>query len=284
MRAYLDSQEIKTQTVAAMMADVAAERVIQGTYWNANKGNGCFVGCVIRGNDHGKFETQIGVPRILARLADRIFEGLNYEDAKKFTVDFLEAIPVGADLASVWPKFAHFMLIDPEFGVIKFAKTDRTKKSIQDIGDMYARVISGEKIDSNAWLEARRNAAVPVPVPAYAYADAYAYAAAYAAAAAADAAAYDAAAAAYAAADAAYAAYDADAADADAAAADAYAAAAYADAYAAAYAYAASAAAAAADAADAYAADADADAYAAARSRHYVALAAALIRFLSEAK
>ena len=189
LQAYLNDESLKEKTIASMQVDIKAEALVKGHYWNGQ--NGCFVGCVIRGDSHADFELKLGIPRIIARLADRIFEGLPYDDAKKFSVDFLQAIKPGADLSTVWPKFAVFILIDKEYGVIKFAKKNKTKKTIQDIADLYQRIINGEKIDANTWLEARRNAAA-----AYAADAAAAYADAAAAAAAAYAAAADAAAAA----------------------------------------------------------------------------------------
>jgi len=158
MEAYLNQPELKISTINAMQADIAAERLVKGHYWQEDKGNGCFVGCVIRGNQHSKFEDKLGIPRILARLADTIFESLPYEDSKKFSLDFLESIKVGANLDNVWPKFAYFLLVDGEHGVIKFARSERSKKSIQDVADMYQRKINGEIIDANRWLELRRAA------------------------------------------------------------------------------------------------------------------------------
>jgi hypothetical protein len=275
LQSYLNDQGLKTKTIKAMKADIKAERLVKGHYWNGK--NGCFVGCVIRGSDHGKFETKLGIPRILARLGDRIFEGLEYESDNQFAIDFFEAIPVGVDLSGAWDKFAHFMLVDENHGVIKFAKTDHTKKAIQDIADMYARKIKGEKIDANEWISVRKNADAAAYAAASAAASAYAAYAAYASDADASAAAYAASA---------YAAYAADAAYAASAYADAYSAAsdayaAYAsdadasDAYAAYAAY--------ADAYAAYAADAAAYAADAARKRHYAALATCLISLFREA-
>jgi hypothetical protein len=225
MLAYHNNAKLKKSVVATMAKHRKADNLLQGyAYWK--DGKGCAVGCLIEGSDHGEYETRFGIPRILARLEDRIFEGLPVKEARKWPERFLSAIKPGADLSSVWPKVAVFML-NKEHGVLQYAKTDKTRKAIQDVSDLYQRINNGEKIDANKWLEARKNA---------------------------------------------YAAYDA-AAD----AADAYAAAAS---YAAADA-APSAADAAAYAAAAYAAAAD---DAAARSRHYAALATALVRFLGEAE
>jgi hypothetical protein len=237
-------QEIKDKYVERVKLHAAADEIIQGTYWQ--NGKGCAVGCTVHSADHSAYETELGIPRIIARLEDRIFERLTNGEAKAFPLRFITAVPVGKDLTPVWKKFLVWLLVDSETGAIRYAKKDETRKAIQDVADLIEKSLL-EHVTSEQFIAVRKVAS--------------AYDAAYAAAdAAAAAAAYDAA---YAAA------YDAaDAADA------AYAAAYAADAYAAAYA--ADAADAAADAA-AYAAAyaADAAAYAAADAAYDAAYAAA---------
>lgn len=111
LQSYLNDPKLKEITIKSMQDDIAAERLVKGTYWSEKKGNGCFVGCVIRGSEHSKFEDKLGIPTYLARIADNIFENLEYEDAKKFSVDFLESIPVGVDLMGIFDKLAHTMLV-----------------------------------------------------------------------------------------------------------------------------------------------------------------------------
>ena len=155
--AFHNKNALKTKTVEAMKADIKAERLVSGHYWKDK--TGCFVGCVIRGADHGKFETELGIPHIIARLGDCLFEGLwkyaGPEAARTFAVDFLEAIPTGADLSLVWAKFAVYMLANKDNGVLQYAKTDATKKAIQDVVNLYQRMINGEKIDTAQWQKVR---------------------------------------------------------------------------------------------------------------------------------
>ena len=232
MEAYHSNPELKAQFVALITAHEAADEIVQGTYWN--DGRGCAVGCSIDSlnritgtrhshDNHAAYESLIGVPRILARLEDGIFEGLPLDVAKTWPRRFAEAIRPGADLSGVWTCFAVWLLTDAEHGVIRFAKNKRQRTAIQAVAELYSRQIAGETISKNAWQSAA------------AYAAAYAADAAYAAADAADDAAYAAAYAVDAADDAAYAAADAadDAAYAAVYAADAADAAAYAAAYAA---------------------------------------------------
>jgi len=203
MLAFENTVATKDQLIANLEAHAAADHFVKGRYWE--NGKGCAVGCSLidfggRPDNHGDYERLFGIPRILARLEDGIFEGLPIEDAKTWPLRFARAIRPGADLSLVWPKFAVWLLVDKDHGVVKFAK-ENGRLAIEAVAALYARVIAGETVTREEFSKAA----------AAAYAAAYAYAAAAA----------DAAAAAAAYADAAYA---------DAAAA--YAAAAYAYAYA----------------------------------------------------
>jgi hypothetical protein len=217
---------LKAGLIEEVHAHRVADRLVHGTYGESGNGfhGGCAVGCSIesyrklsgkklRRDRHEVYE-EFGIPRLLARLEDGIFEGLPRDYAQEWPEKFFQAIPVGADLSGVWPQFAQWLLVDAEWGVIKYIKKEEHQKVIQRVADLYA---AGDKATRDEFLEAAR--ACREVRERYAAAAAYA-AAAYAAAAAA-------AAAAYAAADAAYAAAYAAA---DAAYAAAYAAGAYADA------------------------------------------------------
>jgi hypothetical protein len=214
MLAFHSDPKIKQKYLKRVSAHEKADEIVKGHYWE--NGTGCAVGCSIHGSSHAAYETELGIPQILARLEDGIFENIPNELAKTWPRRFLEAIKPGADLSAVWPKFVVWMMLDDEYGVIQFAKTDRTRESIEMVADMYQLKADGADISQEDWrnvrdtaYRARRTAAADAAADAYAaaaaaaYADAAADAAAYAAA---DAAAYaDAAAdaAAYAAADAA---------------------------------------------------------------------------------
>lgn len=247
MIAYHNDSTLRTSTLARMRAHAAADEIVQGQYWE--RGKGCLVGCAIHvepmdGSRHSAFPSTYGIPEVLARLADRIFEGLPASEAKALPVAFFDAIALGADLSLAWPRFAVALLTDAEHGVARLtSEGSQQRAAIEAVSALFARQIAGETVTREEWRAARMASDY---ASAYAAADAAAYDAAYYAAAAAD----DTYAAAYAAAsDAAYAAYDA-------AAADAYAAD---DAY---------------DAYDAY------DAAHAARSAHYSWMASALLSAL----
>jgi hypothetical protein len=163
MEAYHNNPELKTQFVALIAAHEAADEIIQGTYWN--DGRGCAVGCSIDSlnritgeryshDSHVAYEALIGVPHVLARLEDGIFEGLPLDMAKTWPRCFAEAIRPGADLSGVWPRFAAWLLVDAEHGVIRFAKNERQRTAIQAVADLYSRQIAGETISKNMWRSA----------------------------------------------------------------------------------------------------------------------------------
>ena len=209
--AFHNDPTIKDKYVARAEWHQAMDHLQQGVYYQNNNGQirACAVGCTLEERydelGHRAYETDLGIPMILARLQDRIFEGLSVKDSKSFPADFLRAIPVGKDLSLVWKKFMVWLLNDPSDGVIQYAKNEKTRKAISDVADLLEKSLT-EKITSEQFWQvsgaadaaAAYAAAAAAADAAAADAAAAAYAAAYAAAA--YAAAADAAAAAYAAA------------------------------------------------------------------------------------
>ncbi len=171
MLTFTDTPVTKSQLVNALEAHQKADRIVQGHYWKGNgEGSGCAVGCSLHDfgentSDHSAYERLFGIPRILARLENGIFEGLAVEDAKAWPLRFANAVPEGKDLSLIWPKFAVWLLADAEHGIIRFAKTERSKKATQAVADAYARVAAGGEIKSEDWRGMR---AAAYAVDAYA--------------------------------------------------------------------------------------------------------------------
>ena len=172
LRAFHNDPNIKGKYLARVRAHIAADELIHGKYWE--NGKGCAVGCTIHGSNHSAYETELSIPRVLAKLEDGIFEGMSNGLSKVWPEQFLLCIPVGADLSGVWPRFAVWLLTDDKFGVIQFAKSAKSKKAIRDVSDAYKSIVDGKSEDID-WRKLRKAAA--------AAADAY-YAAAAASAAA----------------------------------------------------------------------------------------------------
>ena len=104
MQAYHNDPAIKAKYIARIRAHRAADDLIKGTGWN--NGKGCAIGCTLESYDHARYPIELGLPEWLARLEDRIFEGLPTAQAMEFPERLLAAIPVGTDLDPVRHRLA----------------------------------------------------------------------------------------------------------------------------------------------------------------------------------
>ena len=179
MKAFHGKQEIKDEYIKRLQDHYEADEIVKGVYWE--DGKGCAVGCTLHSDDHKAYEVELGIPEVLARLEDSIFEGLSPKDAKEFPLNFLNAVNVGSDLSQVGDKFLHWLLVDPEHGVIKYATN---KKVVQDVADLYERKINGETINQDVWGAVARAAGADARAAGAAADDAAYAAAAYGTAAA----------------------------------------------------------------------------------------------------
>ena len=93
MKTFHGDKKIKAKYLKRIKAHAKADEIIQGTGWR--NGKGCAVGCTLENYKHKQYEVELGIPEWLAYLEDKIFEGLQKEDAMKFPVQFLSAVPVG---------------------------------------------------------------------------------------------------------------------------------------------------------------------------------------------
>src|ERR1700761_2407482 len=108
--AFKDTKITKPAVMSQLRGHAKADEFIKGTYWE--RGKGCAVGCTIHGSDHALYEPKFGIPQMLARLEDTIFEGLPNSDAQQWPIAFMKAIKPGADLSLVGWKFLHWLLTD----------------------------------------------------------------------------------------------------------------------------------------------------------------------------
>ena len=196
MKAFNSDISVKCRYLDRVRAHAAADEIIHGKYWQ--DGKGCAVGCTIHGRNHMAYERELGIPVMLARLEDRLFEGQSNGKSKAFPERFLLAARVGADLSRVGWKFLYWLLTEELVNL----DAPRVSRQIKRCADVLIPLTKGEPMDRAETQAAALDAALEARNAAYAAADA------------ADAAAADAAYAAYAAADAADAAAYADAADA----------------------------------------------------------------------
>ena len=151
--AYHGDPKIKELYIKRVKAHQKADRIIKGKYWE--DGKGCAVGCTIEGNEHSKYETELGIPEILARLEDGLFEEMFNEEAMKFPLRFLEAIPVGADLSKVFTKLVIWEWEDPTHGLKNIKEIADDKELVdccEKVVKLYKKVLAGKKVKDDEWI------------------------------------------------------------------------------------------------------------------------------------
>jgi len=141
----------KAAILEQLRAHAKADAIIKGQYWE--DGRGCAVGCTIHSGDHAEYEPRFGIPRMLAWLEDRIFEGLPNDRAVAWPVRFIEAVQPGTDLSRVGWQFLHWLLTDET--VNPSINHPRVRDAVKQCADVLAPLTEGEPVDkSAAWSAA----------------------------------------------------------------------------------------------------------------------------------
>jgi hypothetical protein len=153
--AYHAESSEKNAILEQLRAHAAADEIIKGQYWEGGKG--CAVGCTIHGSDHSKYETRFGIPQMLAKLEDCIFEGLPNERAKTWPIEFMSAIAPGADLSRVGWQFLHWTLTDNQ--VNPGIDNPLVRDAIKQCADVLVPLTKGETLDESAARSAAESAA-----------------------------------------------------------------------------------------------------------------------------
>jgi hypothetical protein len=124
------------------------DSLVQGKWFE--NGKGCFFGCAMQTDEDAleKAAEAMGLPFWIVGLAEAIFENLEREEALKFPVEFLKAIPVDTDLEIVKHKIA----------VLRLSNLPHQCDEITDVINLHKRVIEGEKVTEDEWSAAARSA------------------------------------------------------------------------------------------------------------------------------
>jgi hypothetical protein len=115
--------------------------------------NGDAIGCTLHSDNKWAYEDELGIPNQLACIEDELFFSLANDQAQLFPEQFLEAIPVGADLfPAVW-QFMLFALLDENQGMIALGQH---QEAIRQAADFYLRALEGVEISWGEYLDARQ--------------------------------------------------------------------------------------------------------------------------------
>ena len=165
MRAYHGDPAIKAEYLARVAAHRAADELLQGyAYWR--DGKGCAVGCTIHSDDHARYETALGIPRMLACLEDAIFEGLPQAAARAWPERFLAAIEPGTDLSRVGWQLLRWLLTDP--GINPGIEHPLVAEAVRQCAAVLESPCAGRPIDVSAPYAARIAARIAARSASYA--------------------------------------------------------------------------------------------------------------------
>ena len=102
MLAFHKTSVSKVDVLRQLRAHTKADEIIKSQYWQ--DGKGCAIGCTIHSGNHAEYEPRFGIPQMLARLEDCIFEGLPNGKAKAWPVRFMSAVEPGNRLPAGSPR------------------------------------------------------------------------------------------------------------------------------------------------------------------------------------
>lgn len=153
MKAFHGKQSVKDFYLKRVHAHAKADEIVHGYYWR--DGKGCAVGCTIHGHSHSDYEAELGIPQMLVRLEDKIFEGMLNSDSKKFPKQFLSAIKPGADLSRVGWKFLHWLLTESHIGNFDHPLVCN---AVKECADVLVPLTKGKPVDESAARSAARSA------------------------------------------------------------------------------------------------------------------------------
>lgn len=163
------NQDLKSALVAEIRKHREQDQVIQGNYGTEEDGKfrGCAVGCAIDSlfrvgghdtpyylcSDHGIYERELGIPRILAELQDVTHEGLSDESFPTWPERFMEAVSTETDLSLVFPKFALWFLVDEEYGILSYAIGTKHQEAVEEAAGLLSAIVAGEHIPLQVWKD-----------------------------------------------------------------------------------------------------------------------------------
>ena len=85
----LPDSELASTVMAELKYHLDNDEITKGEYWE--KGKGCAVGCLLKSGNHREYEVKFGIPVLLARLEDTLFEGLESKASKLWPQRFMGA-------------------------------------------------------------------------------------------------------------------------------------------------------------------------------------------------
>ena len=147
-----------------------ADLLVQGYYYDKDTGKACFIGCFAHGNRPEVLAEEFGIPVMLTRIAEQIFEALPKDEARAFFLAIPGAIGSdGKDLSRVgWAFMADTLrAMPPQEGAVKqavadvIAGLDRIAAGEEWLSAEEAKAAAAAAAEEAAWPAVEAKAAWP---------------------------------------------------------------------------------------------------------------------------
>ncbi|MGI4871323.1 MAG: hypothetical protein ACRYFX_09105 [Janthinobacterium lividum] len=160
LHAFRHEPALKAQCIARVAAHRAAGDLVRGvgvgqatpTGWR-----GSAIGCSFQTTTapYVAAPTQLGVPPIVAGLLECFFDQLPDDQYQDWPEQFWQAIPVGADLSGVWPRFVQWLLLDSTHGLRRMAQSPEQGQAVEEAGARYAPHVDAPDASRTDWQAPR---------------------------------------------------------------------------------------------------------------------------------
>jgi len=182
-RAFYGDEALKKSVIDRVREHAAADRIRAfgntSPVFDAESGACSLIGAALHGIDLDRYEGTYGIPAHVALLEEFVHtfisEEVTAEDGStyyslrgatgEYPLQWLDAIPPGADLQSVTPRFLHGFLIDLIDAPLPFggAVADDIKPAVRSLAALHAREAAGDMPSAALWKAAREAVAATAP-------------------------------------------------------------------------------------------------------------------------
>jgi len=183
MQAFHNDAELKSVTIERLRQHMeAGELVPQHRFWEGGKGSPA--GCSVHDADPLVYESKLGIARMVLPLMEHLYsfsqlllkpqEGnwllprarnlLGWVQpeqllaSKRFPIDWLEAIPVGADLSGVCTQFVLWLFTDACHGVLSMTTNTRVRELVGKVVEAHRGTAAGAQLPDKHWAALRSHA------------------------------------------------------------------------------------------------------------------------------
>ncbi|MBY0359692.1 MAG: hypothetical protein K2W82_16945 [Candidatus Obscuribacterales bacterium] len=155
--AFFGDRLRKFSLLEQLRAHREANQLVQSSFiWSGDFGSA--TGCTIHSEDLSLYQSQLGIPVVLAYLKEFFFQIIpQAEDAQKFPEEFLSAIKPGSDLSDVWVEFVNWLILDPQNGLVSLIEVgtsgaDSTENQRMAYHEL-AKLLGRRERDQMAWKQ-----------------------------------------------------------------------------------------------------------------------------------